>query len=223
MRPLRLPKRRTQIRSQTLKTDDGATTKTYIIHSRKKRSTKVPAIDKHRTLFPEIIGKFIEKAKISPVGAPKLFDHEEPGNYNDDLLLVSFRPIRYTWAGERRKGITMHIADAESIDGHIRREIEGDFYMEKETPIPGELSESIRFVNNSYPRAISLCWGLLAERVGNLVGDLTETQKIWDVGTPFCVSSATGKLKPVFLLALSLNFHLVGRNWINQFTYGPPS
>ena len=73
----------------------------------------------------------------------------------------------------------MHIADATSIGDHIRRESQEDCYQAKEIPLPGELSESLIFVNNSDPRAISQRMDLQAGRAGNLAEDLTETQMMW--------------------------------------------
>ena len=108
----------------------------------------------------------------------------------------------------------MHIADATSIDNHIRSAIKEDFYLAKETLIPGELSGSIRFVNNSDRMAIRLRMGFQAGRVGGLAEDLTETQMIRGARTPDCIASASGKLKTVSILALSPNFHMGGGNWI---------
>ena len=116
----------------------------------------------------------------------------------------------------------MHIADATSIDDHIQRAIKEDFYLDKEIPLPGELAESIRFINNSNPRATRHWWELQSERVGNLVEELGETQKLWGAQTPDCIAAATGELKTVSLLAHSLNCNLGGRGWIKQFTYGFP-
>ena len=45
----------------------------------------------------------------------------------------------------------MHIADASPIEDHLLRAIREEFYMAQEIPLPGELSESIRLVNNSDP------------------------------------------------------------------------
>ena len=116
----------------------------------------------------------------------------------------------------------MHIDDATSIGDHLRRAIREDFRIAKEIPFPDELSGSVRFINNSDPKATRLWWELHAERVGNLAGDLAETQMIWGARTPERIASATGKLKTVALLELSHNFHLGGRNWAKKFTYGPP-
>ena len=116
----------------------------------------------------------------------------------------------------------MHIADATSIEDHLQREIKEDFYLAKDIPLPTELSESLRFINNSDPRAIRHWWNLQGERVESLVDELQETQLVWDARTPDCIAAATGKLKTVSLLALSLNFNLGGRDWAEQFTYGFP-
>ena len=116
----------------------------------------------------------------------------------------------------------MHIADAESIDDRLRKAIKEDFYHATEIPLPGESSDSLRFINNSDQRAIRLWRGLRAERVWDLADNLTETQAIWGALTPECIASATGKLKTVPLLAPPLNFNLGGRDWIKQFTYGSP-
>lgn len=53
---------------------------------------------------------------------------EKHANYNDDIRLGPFRPIRYTWAGGRRKAVTTHTADAASIDDHLRMAIREEFY-----------------------------------------------------------------------------------------------
>ena len=70
--------------------------------------------------------------------------------------------------------------------------------------------------------AIRSRWGLHAARVGNLADDLSETPMIWGARTPEFSASAAGKLKAVSLLEPSLNFHLGGRDRVEEFTYGPP-
>ena len=96
-----------------------------------KRAEPIPADGENRTFRHEAFGEFIEKAKIHPLGANKLPIPDKSVNYYDDLRLGSFRPIRYTWAGERRQGIAMHIADDTSIGDHLRRSIMEDCYLSK--------------------------------------------------------------------------------------------
>ena len=88
----------------------------------------------------------------------------------------------------------MRIADAAPIDNRIRKANKEDFHHAKETPPPGALSESILFINNSDRRAIRLWWGLQADRAGDLVEDIAETQSIRDARTPACIASESGKL-----------------------------
>ena len=78
----------------------------------------------------------------------------------------------------------MHIAGATSIDDRLHRAIREDFYLAEEIPLPGDLSEAIRFINKSDPRAIRCWWSLQSERVENLVEDLTEKKKLWGAQTP---------------------------------------
>ena len=86
---------------------------------------------------------FMERATIGDIditGLPHLLD---PGLANDDLRLSSFRPSRYIWGGEQRKGVLMHIEDATSIDDHINKAVNQDFLLARSIPLPPEVGDSL--------------------------------------------------------------------------------
>ena len=111
------------------------------------------------------LNEFIRNATIPIFSVDGLPSPDRPTSYNDDLRLGSFRPIRYTWAGEQRKGISTHIADSSPIEGHIKKATESDFSLAKEIPLPPEVLRSLDIVARSNPQALRAWWKLQLERV----------------------------------------------------------
>ena len=60
----------------------------------------------------------IKEANIPIFSAEGSTSPEQPTTYNVDIRLGSFSPIRYKWEGEQRKGISMRVDDATSIEDH---------------------------------------------------------------------------------------------------------
>ena len=114
----------------------------------------------------------------------------------------------------------MHIQDSSSIEGHIRKAINSDFFLAKEIPLPPDVLRSIGIVADSNPQALRAWWKLQLERVKGAVRDAADLQPIWDNASPASIRSATGRLRPVALAFLLKTFDLGGERWIKQFTYG---
>ena len=156
---------------------------------------------------------------IDITGLPPLTD---PGLANDDLRLTSFRPSRYIWGGEQRRGVLMHIDDATSVDDHINKAVNQDFLLARSIPLPDEVNESLVFISNTKPRHLRAFWDLQLKRVNHWVRLTDGIQQIWDATTSPSIKSATGKLKSVAISALLDNFDLGGSAWMSQFTFGFP-
>ena len=85
---------------------------------------------------------FMERATIGDIDITGLPQLSDPGLANDDLRLSSFRPSRYIWGGEQRRGVLMHIDDATPIDDHINKAANQDFLLDRSTPLPPEVDDS---------------------------------------------------------------------------------
>ena len=73
----------------------------------------------------------------------------------------------------------MHIDNATSVKNHVRRAVRAEFYISKETPIRGEVDESIRFTRDAtYTKAKSFS-PAQRERVKQYV---SEEQCPWHLG-----------------------------------------
>ena len=178
--------------------------------------SKVEPTDINATLL-----SFMREATIPIFSVDGLPSPDKPTSFNDDLRLGSFRPSRYTWAGEQRKGIAMHI-EASSIDDHLQKAIRADFFLSKEIPLPPEVIKSIGVIANSDPRALRAWWKLQLARVKGVVNCAADLQEIWNNSTPDYIKTSTGKLQTVALAFLLRTFDLGGGNWIKQFTFGFP-
>lgn len=164
----------------------------------------------------------MKKAAIPEFSLVGLPSPDRPTSYNDDRRLGSFRPIRYTRAGEQRQGIATYIDDASSIDDHLRKSIEADFSLSQEIPLPSEVARSIRIVDGSSHMALRAWRKLQLDRAMGLVNSAADLQEFWNFPTPASIRSATGRLHTVALALLLKAFDLGGANWIEQFPYGFP-
>ena len=137
-------------------------------------------------------------------------------SYNDELRLGSFLPSRYTWAGEQRKGISMHIKDSSPSEGHARKSVESDFSLANEIPLPPEALRSIDIVAYSNPQAVRACWGIQFERVKGVVRGAADLQTIWGNATPASIRSGDGRLRTVAMAFLLKTFDLGGQREVGQ-------
>ena len=64
------------------------------------------------TTSPTTSATFMERATLGPINITGLPLLKRPGSADDVRRLLSFRPSRYIWGGEQRRGILMHIDDA---------------------------------------------------------------------------------------------------------------
>ena len=168
------------------------------------------------------LNDFMKNATIPIFSAEGLPSPHRPKSYNDNLRLGSFRPSRYTWAGEQRKGLNTFIEDSSSIEDHINKAVQSDFFLAKEIPLPPEVVKSLSIVARSDPQALRAWWKLQLEKVRGVVRDASDLQAIWNNATPSSIKPATGKLQTVAIAFLLGNFDLGGEKWIKQFTYGFP-
>ena len=165
---------------------------------------------------------FMDKASLGDIDITGLPPLRDPGFANDDLRLTSFRPSRYIWGGEQRRGVLMHIDDASSIDDHINKAVNQDFLLARSIPLPDEVNESLSFIANTKPSHLRTFWNHQLKRVAHWVDLTNGIQRIWDCSTSPSIRSATGKLKSVAISALLDNFDLGGSAWMSQFTFGFP-
>ena len=164
----------------------------------------------------------MERATIGDIeitGLPLLSD---PGTANDDLRLTAFRPSRYIWGGEQRRGILMHIDDATSIDDHVAKAVNQDFLLARSIPLPAEVGDSLSFIASTKPADLRSFWKHQLKRVDHWVKLTNGIQRLWDCAAPPSIRSATGKMKSVAIAALLGNFDLGGSAWMTQFTFGFP-
>ena len=164
----------------------------------------------------------MKEATIPIFSVNGLTSPDKPTSFNDDLRIGSFRPIRYTWAGEQRKGIAMHIMGASSIDGHLRKATKADFFLPKEIPLPPEVARSVRIIAESGPKALRAWWELQLDRVKGIVNCAADLQTMWNDAAPTSIKSATGRLQRVAHSFILKTFDLGGGKWDKQFIYGSP-
>ena len=86
----------------------------------------------------DIMGKFIRNAEIRPIALGSIPTCSKPESYNNDLELAPFTPIRYTWAGEQRKGTSCHVTDSVDRVGHTRKAMGLEFLLAKPAPPRGK-------------------------------------------------------------------------------------
>ena len=149
------------------------------------------------------LSDFINRAPIPPYDPARIPLPRVSYDCDDDLRLDTFRPSRYTGAGEQRKGITMRISDASSVDGHISKATSEAFYLEKDTPLPREVGKSLKFLDNVDPRAIRTWWEIQLERLKKMAKSAADIQQKWGERTPGSIKSATVEMETVSLMALA--------------------
>ena len=116
----------------------------------------------------------------------------------------------------------MHIEDASSIDDHVGKAANQDFLMDRSTPLPAEVAESIAFIATTPSRDLLPFWDFRLKRVANYVDLTSGIQKIWGNAAPPEIKTATGKMKSIAISALLGNYDLGGASWAAQFTFGSP-
>ena len=88
---------------------------------------------------------FMVKAAVLPFRPAVIPPMQRPVTFDDDLCLGSFRPSKLVWSGEQRRGIATHITDASSIEDHVFKAMDQDFFLAKDIPLPGEINEALTF------------------------------------------------------------------------------
>ena len=159
---------------------------------------------------------------IEPFALDKVPPFTRPASYEDDLLLSSFLPRKLTWAGEQRKGISTHIADATSAADHLEKADREEFYLAKDIPPPPEIDSSMRVMTKYKGETLVKHWGQQLEDLRSLTLECDNIQRIWDAMAPPSIREATGDLKTATLAHLAESMGLGGGRWIRQFTYGFP-
>ena len=123
-------------------------------------------------------------ATICPIDHTELPLLKEPTSANDDLLPAPFRPIRYTWGREQRKGVLMQINDATSIDDHLNKDSAQGFLLPEETPLPTEVNEFIRLIRNNDHKHLRTFWNKQATRAQECVEQTKAAQRTWENAAP---------------------------------------
>ena len=153
----------------------------------------------------------MQEAAIPIFPAGGLPSPDRHTSYNDELRLGPFHPSRYTRADEQMKGVTMHIDDASSIDGHIRKAIDAEFSLSNQIPLPSDVSRSIRIVAESNPMAPRAWWKLQLDREKGVVNSAADIQEFRNCSKPASIRSETWRLQAVALAFLLRTFDLVAR------------
>lgn len=162
------------------------------------------------------------RAAVLPFRESILPPLERPVSFNDDLLLGSFRPRKLVWSGEQRRGISMQIADAASIQDHAHKAMGQDFFLSKDIPLPGEIPLSLEFTTTTPYPIQGEFWREQLDRVQNLVGRAEPLQKEWYSHTPNAIRPATGKFRFLAFMMLMGQYGLGGKAWLRQFVWGFP-
>ena len=163
---------------------------------------------------------FTHRAHLGHIDITALPSLRDPVSANDDLRLAALRPVRYIWGGGKRKGILMHIDDAESIDDHINQAATQDFLLPKKIPLLEEDYESIAFSTGTTPAKRRPFWGSQLKRVKNCACLTRGIQRIWDNTAHPEIRSVTGRTRYISISALLNNYDRGGSTWMSQCTYG---
>ena len=150
-----------------------------------------------------IVEKFRQKAHIRPFAPGSIPTCSKPKAYNNDLELGSFKPIKYTWAGEQRKGATCHITDSVDRMGHTRKAFDMDFFLAKPVPLPAESLGALEFIQTASVGQATDFWTSQLSKVREVVAAAESTQAQWEACIP-----ANGRGKPPSLRAVAL-LHLM--------------
>lgn len=96
----------------------------------------------------------------------------------------------------------MQVADASSIDGQIREEIDADSHPRAEIPLRPEVVKSIRIVSESDPKAVRTWRRLQLERIKGVVNSASDIQEVRNNSTHAPTKGASGKLQTAALAFL---------------------
>ena len=154
--------------------------------------------------------EFMKKALIPKYVSdwvPKLVDSKD---YNDDLILGSFEKNKRIWAGLQKKGVSPEIIGALSYEDHIAKATGTLFPLTMDTPLPGEINESLEFLKSTDPKLVLSFWEIQLERLLRLVEDCSTTQSEWSDHIPERIKGAQTKFKSVAFHQLLRNFSLGG-------------
>ena len=163
---------------------------------------------------------FIKGAELRPFSKIGLSGGEKPKTYNNDLFLSSFRPIKYTWAGGKRKAALRHIQDSTSVPDHFRKAVDVDFFISKETPLAEEIRNSLKFITTADKMTAEDFRVSQLARVRQIVTDAEPLRKIWDLHRPTELRSNPCSLRTLALVRLMRNFDMGGGRWFRQFIHG---
>ena len=163
---------------------------------------------------------FIKAAELRPFSNIGLSGGEKPDTYNNDLFLSSFRPSKYTWEGEQRKGATCHIQNSTSIPGHVRKAVDMEFFTSKEVPMTDEIRNSIAFIAKIDRQNAEDFWTSQLGKIRKIVNDAEPTQRVWEMRRPKELSGTPSPLRTVALAHLMGNFDIGGGKWLRQFIHG---
>ena len=86
---------------------------------------------------------YMIKATVRPFNPAVIPPLARPAGFNDDLALGPFRPSKYVWAGEQRRGVAMHISDAVSIEDHVMKSLGLEFFLANDIPLPPEMETAM--------------------------------------------------------------------------------
>ena len=143
-----------------------------------------------------------------------------PVTYEGDMELADSGPSKYTMAAELRKGISMRITEASSISDHIDQAAKGEFYLAKDTPIPGEVGEYIRIITGSNGKTIARYWESQLSGLRPLNRNCDDVRLIWNASSPQHILAATGNLRTATLAHMAESIGLGGGKWIRRPAYG---
>ena len=165
---------------------------------------------------------FVKEATLKDFNRANIPPCQRPESCNNDLELGSFRPSRYTWDGEQRRGIFCHIAESSSIIDHVDKEMDLEFFLSKEVPLPSEVGQSLKMIVGANPIQIKQFWHDQILRVERIAQQAEHTQKQWDLLTPKELRNSRSPIKTVAILDLMNQYGLGGKRWMSQFTFGFP-
>lgn len=131
------------------------------VNTRKDRGT-LPHIGETTKGPTGVVGNFRRKACVRPFEPGSIPTCTRPESYNNDMELGSFKPIKYTRAGEQRKGAVCHITDSVGRMGHTPKAMGLEFPHAKPAPLlaesMGPLNSSIRLAVTNRPTFGLLSW-----------------------------------------------------------------
>ena len=156
------------------------------------------------------IETFSNGASMRPFHPGSIPTCNRPTSYNSDIEIGSFRPRKYTWAGEQRKGAICHIIDSIDRIGHTRREMGLDCFLAKPAPLPEEINRPIEFIQDVDKSEVAEFWTNQLRKVRDAVMAAEVAQKQWGSRIPTSDRDSPPSLRAVALLHLMQCFGLGG-------------